>query len=93
MHICASKRSIDSARWPLHFNNSHVDGLRSIYGVYFVFVDRRSLVTVYVIWLEDHYGDLSVKAIFNVRSLTEAPEKKHVYFERGKKYKILRYIK
>jgi len=52
MHICASKCPIDSARWPLHFNNSHVDGLRFIYEVYFVFVDRwlPILVAVYVMW-------------------------------------------
>lgn len=36
MHIYASKRPIDSARWLLHFNNSHVDGLGFIYAMYFV---------------------------------------------------------
>jgi len=54
MYICASKRPIDSARWLLHFNNSHIDGLRFIYGVYFVFADRWSSILGTAARFENH---------------------------------------
>jgi len=66
MYICASKRPIDSARWLLHFNNSHIDGLRFIYGVYFVFADRWSSILGSAVRFENHqrFVDAVLKCVW-----------------------------
>lgn len=68
MHICASKRPIDSARWLLHFDNSHVE-MDFVSGMYVLYSMNRSMERALQIqWLENHYGDfIDVHAIYALK--------------------------
>lgn len=69
MHICAYKRSIDSARWPLHFNNNQRWTSFYIQVVFRRLAVIAVLLSVYVIWFEDHYQDFAIRAILKICSL------------------------